>query len=381
MYFNFVVLPLLLFLTGILIVWLCIRRMLSLSKKSSPKWWKVAQRSILSVAVLLAATVSLSSAYNAIAMHIFWSAHPAPGSLYQVHGHAMHLYCTGSGSPTIVLEAGWGISTPVLGWANTQPDLARFTRVCSYDRPGLGWSEPQPGPGDADHIAADLHELLAQAGVGGPIVLMAHSLGGVDVRDYTAHYPDEVAGLILLDSSTPYQQQRSDALVGRQTNTHLDLFIRLYGLFSSTGLPRLLGMCKPYPGLEGLAARELGEGQCRPHIDALLHEYYSFDASSEETVHTGPFGNLPILIISRDPATGGGPKEPAELRQFEVLWNQMQEDLKQLSTRSLRIVAKGSGHEVHFDRKALVLSHVQLFIAQIRGAAPPPAHYGSTVIE
>jgi hypothetical protein len=117
------------------------------------------------------------------------------------------------------------------------------------------------------------------------------------------------------------------------------------------------------------------------HFDALLNEYKNFDASSAETLHSGPFGDLPLLIISHDPAAGTGSNEPPEARKLEPLYAQMQEEQKQLSTHSLRIIAKNSGHEVHTDRKALVLSRVQLFIAQLRGAAPQPTNYGSTVTE
>src|ERR1035437_9374989 len=137
MVFDYLAMPAIFFLVGTLLVW----RM-------------IAERIVLSIVVLVAATLALSSAYNAIAMQIFWATHPAPGSFYQVNGHKMHLYCIGSGSPTTALEAGGGVSAPVFGWRNFQPDLAKITRVCSYDRAGLGWSEPQPGSGDADHTAA-----------------------------------------------------------------------------------------------------------------------------------------------------------------------------------------------------------------------------------
>jgi pimeloyl-ACP methyl ester carboxylesterase len=379
MIFDYVVMPVIYVVAGAPIVWLSVRRMISLSAKPFRMWRKVAERIVLSIVVLVAATVTLSSAYNAIAMQIFWARHPAPGAFYQVNGHKMHLYCTGTGSPTIVLEAGWGVSTPVLGWGDFQPDLAKITRVCSYDRAGLGWSEPQPGPGDADHIAANLHELLGQAGITGPIVLLSHSMGGVDVRDYATHYPANVAGLILLDSSTPYQAQRIAAATGQHEQAHLRTIIRITRFFYSAGVPRLFGMCKPVAGLEPSNARALGEDSCRMHFDALVNEYFNFDASSAETVHTGPYGALPILIVSQDTAKID-PRDPGAAK-MQSLWNEMQEDLKKLSTHSQRIIAKGSGHEVHQERKALVVSHVQLFIAQIRGSAPQPASYGTTVTE
>ena len=364
MVFDYLVMPAIFFLVGILIVWLSVRRMISLSTKPCRLWRKIAERIVLSIVVLVAATLVLSSAYNLIAMQIFRATHPAPGSFYQVNGHKMHLYCTGSGSPTIVLEAGWGVSTPVMGWGNFQPDLAQITRVCSYDRAGLGWSEP-----------------LTQAGITGPIVLLSHSWGGIYVRDYLMHYPANVQGIILMDSSTPDQTKRIAAVVGPQDDSHLALLIRIDRLIYSAGLPRLMGACKPTAGWEPRAGRALGEDGCRMHFDALLNEYKNFDASSAEPLHSGPFGALPLLIISHDPAAGAAPNLPPEARKLEPLEAQMQEEQKQLSTHGLRIIAKGSGHEAHTDRKALVLSQVQIFIAQLRGAAPPPTNYGSTVTE
>jgi len=379
MIFDYLVMPAIFFLVGILIVWFSVGRMISLSTKSRWIGWKVAERIVLSMVVLVAATVAVSSAYNAIVMQVFWATHPAPGAFYQVNGHKMHLYCTGNGSPTIVLEAGWGVSSPVLGWGDFQPDVAKITRVCSYDRAGLGWSEAQPGAGDADHIAANLHELLTQAGITGQIVLLSHSMGGVNVRDYVTHYPANVEGLILMDSSTPYQTQRIAAVTGQAEPAHMRLIIRIVRFFYSAGVPRPMGMCKPIANWEAHAARAEGEDACRMHFDALMGEYFNFDASSAETAHTGPYGALPILIVSQDPAKVD-PRDP-NASKMQALWNEMQEDLKKLSTHSLRIIAKGSGHEVHTDRKALVVSRVQLFIAQLRGTAPQPTNYGATVTE
>jgi len=381
MIFDYLVMPAIFVVVGTLIVGLSVRRMISLSAKPFRLWRKITERIVLSVVALVAATLVLSSGYNAIVAQIFWSTHPAPGAFYQVNGHKMHLYCIGSGSPTIVMEAGWGVSSPVLGWGNFQPDLAQFTRVCSYDRAGLGWSEPQPGPGDADHVAANLHELLTQAGITGPIVLLSHSWGGIYLRDYLTRYPANVVGLILMDSSTPDQQKRFAAVAGPQDDSHLDLMIRIARLAYGAGIPRWFGLCKPPAGWEPRAAKAIGEDSCRSHFDALLNEYKNFDTSSAETLHSGPFGDLPLLIISHDPAAGAYPNEPPDARKTEPLEAQMQEEQKQLSTRSLRIIAKGATHEVHTDRKALVVSQVQLFIAQLRGTAPPPTNYGATVTE
>ena len=104
---------------------------------------------------------------------------PVPGKFYSVEGRRMHLYCSGTGSPAIVIEAGLG--SDWLGWQGVQPQLAQLKRVCTYDRAGEGWSEPRPGPRDAETIARQLHALLDQADVPRPLVLIGHSAGGLYV--------------------------------------------------------------------------------------------------------------------------------------------------------------------------------------------------------
>ena len=126
---------------------------------------------------------------------------PPPGQLIDVGGHRLHLYCTGSGSPTVVLEPGGGASSSDFAWI--APAVARDTRVCVYDRAGRGWSDAADGPQDGAHIAADLHTLLERAQVPGPYVLAGHSFGGLYVQSFAAQFPDQVAGMVLLDSTAP----------------------------------------------------------------------------------------------------------------------------------------------------------------------------------
>src|ERR1017187_6295789 len=198
--FDYVLLPAIIFVVGVLLIWLSVRRFRSLSTKSYRTWRKVVERIVLSVVVLLVVVLAGSSAYNAIAVHRFWATNQPPGDFYSVNGHRMHIICTGSGSPTIVLEAGLG--NDALTWGGVQPVLSSTTRVCSYDRAGFGWSDALPGPRDADHIAGELHQLLLQAGITGPIVLMGHSIGGIFLRDYATRYPANVVGIVLDRKST-----------------------------------------------------------------------------------------------------------------------------------------------------------------------------------
>src|SRR5215212_8299660 len=107
---------------------------------------------------------------------------PPPGEFYTVRGRQMHLVCSGTGSPTVIIEV--AASASWLGWERVQDQLSRTTRVCTYDRAGHGWSEPRSGPRDAQTIVAELHELLNAAGVQRPLVLAGHSAGGLYVREY-----------------------------------------------------------------------------------------------------------------------------------------------------------------------------------------------------
>src|SRR4051812_30750961 len=126
-----------------------------------------------------------------------------PGQLYDVGGHRLHMNCTGTGSPTVVLTSGTsGFSQ---SWAAMTPAIAATTRVCAYDRAGQGWSDDVAKAQDGRAIASDLHALLNAAGEHGPYVLVGHSLGGVYAMTFAAQYPDDVAGMVLLDSSTPEQ--------------------------------------------------------------------------------------------------------------------------------------------------------------------------------
>jgi pimeloyl-ACP methyl ester carboxylesterase len=125
-----------------------------------------------------------------------------PGQLIDVGGYKLHISCTGSGTPAVVLEAGLGEPSPMMaGWI--APAVATSTKVCVYDRAGRGWSEPAPAPQDGLATVAALHTLLARAHVGGPYVLVGHSTGGVYMQIFAATYPGQVAGMVLLDSQPP----------------------------------------------------------------------------------------------------------------------------------------------------------------------------------
>ena len=149
----------------------------------------------------LLALASVGAGYQTVRVAADAGPHQMPGHLIDVGGHRLHLSCTGSGSPTVVLEPGAGGTSSDLGLV-TQA-VARDTRVCVYDRAGRGWSEPANTPQDAVQIATDLHTLLHRGQVPGPYVLAGHSFGGLYTLTFAARYPGEVAGMVLVDSTAP----------------------------------------------------------------------------------------------------------------------------------------------------------------------------------
>jgi pimeloyl-ACP methyl ester carboxylesterase len=363
--------PALLVLVGIAVAWLATRRLLSLRSETYPRWRKATEAIVLLFLAVAAGVIAASSGFNAAALYRF--RHSSPGQMFLVDGHAMRIDCSGSGSPAIVLDAGLG--NDGLIWGGVQPALAKTTRVCSYDRAGFGWSDALPPPRDADHIAAELHGLLAAAYITGPVVLMGHSIAGIYIRGYATRYPENVAGLIFVDASTPLQN-RNPIFKAHPDPGPSRLGALLKKTEFAAGIPRLLGECsRTFPGFDAQAAKLQAEDQCHDRSAAVAGELESFDRSGEETVHTGPYGTLPILIFSQDPAHTTAQGEPMVVAKE---WNQMQEDLKLLSTRSRRIIAKGSSHYIQGDRPDLIEREVPIFIDQIRGTTPEPRDYGST---
>jgi pimeloyl-ACP methyl ester carboxylesterase len=334
-------------------------------------WRKVVERVTLTFIVLLAAVAGVSSSFNAIVLYRVRASNPPPGAIYSVDGRKMHLNCTGSGRPTIVLEAGAGGDAFV--WGGVQPVLSNTTRVCSYDRAGLGWSEPRSGPRDADHIAGELHRLLLQANVDGPIVLMGHSAGAVYMRDYLAHYPADIVGMIFVDGASPSASQDQMEKNSYRTGKFVNEISRPIFIL---GIPRLLGVCtRPKPGFEPGVGVLQREDLCHTEYGPVLSEFESREQSDREIAQTGPYGMLPILIFSHDPAVRVWGK------QIDDAWNDAQAHLLMLSGRSRRIIAKDSGHYVQFDRPDLIEREVPGFIEQIRGAVIQPTEHPATVTE
>ncbi len=191
-------------------------------------------------ALLLA---SVGGAYESVAVAGETRTSAMPGHLYDVGGYRLHLDCTGTGSPTVVLQSGMAETSPY--WARIAPAVATNTRVCAYDRAGQGWSDRSPHAADGTQTARDLHALLTAAHEEGPFVLVGHSSGGVYALNYAADYSDQVAGLVLLDSSSPRQVELVPSFA--MTSGLMHRFLSLLPTLARMGLGRLASSSTTLP--------------------------------------------------------------------------------------------------------------------------------------
>lgn len=286
--------------------------------------------------------------------------YPPPGQFVSVGDHSLHIYCVGQGSPTVVFDAGLGDS--VVSWDMVQPEIAKFTRTCAYDRAGLGWSGLAKGPRNSETIIAELQVLLTHAGVPPPYVLVGHSFGGMNVRLYAFRHPDQVVGVVFVDSSHPDQFNRFPQSVSPNAYmTHMDIGV----LTTPFGLPRLLHWCRDdytfakAPAAWDQFAPAASAMECKEaNWRATRAEELGFRESGNQVAKATSLGSIPVVVLSHDPVLGAG--FPAEVAtQAESIWNVLQEELRALSSNSKRIIAKGSGHYVEVYRPELVISGVR----------------------
>jgi pimeloyl-ACP methyl ester carboxylesterase len=283
---------------------------------------------------------------------------PPPGKLIDIGGRKLHINCTGSGSPVVVLEA--GASAFAIDWSLVQPEIARTNRVCSYDRAGMGWSDPSKDVATAARIVRDLHALLSAAGEKPPYVLVGASVGGIYTRLFQIEHPEEVAGLVQVDPSSEDRlftmyQGRGVTIASLTAEQYRSVFPQ-----GSVTVPKR----KPQTGapfdrlpkelyetrvklderlIESMPERithetliESGEGE-RSAL-ARLHE---FSASKAK-----PLGDLPVVVLTR------GVETSAEQQEVHAA-------IARQSTRSRHGVVEGAGHEIHLFQPAAVIQAIR----------------------
>ena len=268
---------------------------------------------------------------------------PPPGRLVDIGGYRLHLWCTGDGAPAVILDNGLGGTSA--GWVFVQPEVARFTRVCSYDRAGMGYSDPSPSPRTARRIASELAELLARSGITGPVVLVGASIAGFNVRVFASDHPERAAGLVLVDAS-------------HEADAHeVPWMARFVPLLSTVGVFRLLGVS--FGGnVESLPP------SARRYAQATSFRTAGYKAAADEIIHIeesvsearSSRRKLPIPVVVVTGARGSDER-----------WRKLQQDLTSLSERGCLMIARQSGHVVQMDEPDVVVDAIRRVVETARG--------------
>jgi pimeloyl-ACP methyl ester carboxylesterase len=323
----------------------------------SRPWLRIIVRSLLAIILLLVTAGFLYQNVSEVRDRRF---NRMPGQLVDIGGYKLHIDCQGQGTPTLILDSGLGDS--FISWRKVQPQIAKFTRVCSYDRAGLGYSDPSPRPRTSKVIAEELHTLLQHAGIAGPIILVGHSMGGYDVRLYASLYPTDVAGLVLVDASHPDQENRFPAALQNMQGTWLRE-AEFLEFTMPLGIPRLIGLCDPDPVVR---AAECNFQSVREGVA----EMKAFPESAAQAAKTGPFGDMPLAVLSHDPDKPSSELPTGLAKPTNDAWEKMQEELAHLSTRGTQSIAKNSGHYIQLDRPEIVIEAVHRVVDEARTAHP-----------
>jgi pimeloyl-ACP methyl ester carboxylesterase len=247
-----------------------------------------------------------------------------PARRVDVGGYRLNLHCVGEGAPTVVLDAGAGDSSETWDWV--VPGVREFTRVCVYDRAGLGRSDPGPMPRTSERIAVELKALLSRAGIRGPYVLAGHSFGGLNMRLYAALHPDEVAGLVLVDATPEDFPAREQALRTRDESEKL------------------------------LTAKSIASPALRAELDAML--------ASVAAVRAAPQVGADVIVISA--------AHPAGSAQFVAVWAELQEKMVSRFPHANQVIAEQSGHYIQYDEPDLIVNALRELVFAARMPKPQP---------
>jgi pimeloyl-ACP methyl ester carboxylesterase len=329
-------------------------------------WQRRVRKVALWIAAIAVALTSTLLVAGAVAKARLQAQHPPIGQLVDIGGYRLHLSCVGSGGPTVILESGAGV--PGINWALVQPEVAKQARVCSYDRAGLGWSDPSPRPRTAAVMADELHTLLERAEIAAPYVLVGHSLGGVIARQFALAHPHDVVGMVLVDSATEQQTARFPEAINASL-AGAPRLLRLMSLAGDAGLlalfPGIFPMPEQLPADTGATFQALVVSSGKLFRTSLAE---MAGAESDPTPRPATLGNIPLVVLrhSRTVPPIKGEVTPEVAQAYEQVWAQMQGELAALSPRGRVVVAEESGHSIQIDLPDVVIAAIQEVLGTTR---------------
>ena len=316
-------------------------------KRRSRRWL----RWLGGVAVLVVGLILAGTIYEPMAEASDARAYPPLGQMVDVGGYRLHIHCMGTGSPTVVIDAGWGAWS--LEWSRVQGEVAKTTQVCTYDRAGMGYSEAGPLPRNAQQFAKELHSLLEKANIAGPYVLAGHSLGGLPVRVFAHEYPTQVAGVVLIDSMSLGQTTQPAPEIKPQTAAQSS-GVALPFLLARIGLVRLFARALIPQDLPPEAQPAYTAFSVIPRsIQAWADEGASIPESLAQAAAVKSFGALPLIVL-----TAG--------LNHQTGWQTKQVELGQLSSNSQQVIVEDSSHNIQSDRPEAVVAAIVKLVAQVR---------------
>lgn len=259
---------------------------------------------------------------------------PMPGKRYDIGGHRLHIQCMGEGQPTTIIDTGLGDDS--FDWQSILQQSSQITRTCIYDRAGYGWSDYGPRPRNSRRIAYELGLLLEQANIPPPYLLVGHSFGGFNLRLFAASHPDDIAGLILVDSSHEMQYERLNIKLPppRKGRRNIIIIAKQTTETANSQKPQIL---------RDHAYRTAGQ-----EIAALYE-------SARQVRLFGSIPTIPLIVISRGKTEWAGNKD-AQYR--EKIWIELQQDLTRLSPISQHLFANNSGHDIPKQQPEIIIEAI-----------------------
>lgn len=329
------------------------------------------KRAFLLLGTLVLLVLAFGLAAQAILSRNDAARFPMPGRLVDIGGYKLHLHCTGQGSPTVILDTGLG--SPATSWVLVQREISKLTRVCNYDRAGYGFSDFGPLPRTSEKIADELHSLLGNASEMGPYILVGHSFGGLNVRNFEHKYPSNVAGLILVDAASEESLNSTLWMSVWQPYKKASSVTREFArLVARLGIGRLFS-----PDIfsdTSFSSEEQSAINSSLFSTKLMlttiDEFQAFVQSLDEAKKScGPIGNKPLMVIEagKRKNTDFFPflKTEEEAQTMKQEWNSYQRNLAKLSLRSTHLIAKDSAHRIPYEQPDIIIDAIKEMITLI----------------